>query len=114
MSQFAPVTVTTDNGVGTMTFTEDGTIWGRLRTVGGFTRLSGTWTAEGVVVARAEDGRTLHLKAEKFAGAALRGTLVDSEGVLIAVLAYPPKREGVTSYGLSKEPTQAPAVVPFR
>jgi hypothetical protein len=111
---FAPVTAATDNGLGTLTFTEAGTIWGRLRTVGGFTRLSGTWTAEGVVVAQTDDGRTLHLKAEKFAGAALRGTLVDAEGVLIAIVAYAPKTEGVTSYGLSREPEQPAAVVPFK
>jgi hypothetical protein len=111
---FSPVTATTDNGVGTLNFCEDSTVWGRLRTAEGFTKFKGTWTAEGAVTAQADDGRTLSLRAEKFAGAVLRGTVVDSEGVLVAIVAYAPKSEGVTTYGLSKEPTQAPAVVPFR
>jgi hypothetical protein len=120
MNAFAPVTApvtVVDNGVGTLNFNEDGTVWGRLRSygpTGGFAKFKGTWTAEGHVCAEAEDGRWVTLRVEKFAGAILRGHIVDEAKGDIAIVGYAPKGESTTTYGLSKEPTTSPSVVPFR
>lgn len=114
---FAPITINTaatDSGIGTMTFEADGRLWGRFRDgLGGFVRLVGAWTSAGDVAAEAVDGsRVMRLKPSTVAKAALEGEVIMRDGEVIPVLVYPPGRDGVTSYGISRRVESRP-VVPF-
>ena len=115
MSTFAPVTIPalTDNGLGTMTFAEGGRLWGRFSVEDGFVRLRGAWMPDGNVAAEAVDGsRVMRLRLSAVPKAALEGEVITRDGEVIPVLVYPPSREGITSYGISRKEESRP-VIPF-